>query len=350
MKPSFGQLTAIGAQTLGARLLGLRFPLTLYMALTDRCPLRCIYCAVPQREKHELPTGTVLKVIHDAARMGMQRLQLVGGEPLCAPDLAAVIAAAKKENVFVTLTTGGTLIEERLDALREIDLCFVSLDGNEEAHDFHRGAGSFKKVMRGMQALRDNAIPYWTTTVMTKKNLGDLNFIIDLAARLGHLANFQSLYTTGHSYERHFHPAALPELMLGHEQARDICRRLLGLKRRGAPIGSSAQYLSYLVNWPDTQAPYSAACVNGLACSAGRLYCYLDTDGALFPCGDAIGRMAGQSVNGPGGFKAAFNNLAPPPCRSCIIACNVEQSLLFSLRIATIGNWLDSLSSKQAKP
>ena len=340
MKLTPGDLGAMGLRVLAARLFGRGFPLTLYMALTDRCPTRCRYCAIPTRRQADLPADLAISAAVGAARLGMKRLQLVGGEPLCHPELGTILAGAKQHRLFVTLSTGGTLVPGKVDLLRDVDIVFVSLDGDREVHDCHRGEGTFDRTMAGIDALRREGIRYWTTTVVTARNHDRLHWVADFAAKHGHTANFQLLYSSGGGGERHFHPPEHPGLSLTHGQARAAVAVLLDLKRKGAPVGNSAAALRYLLQWPDLTVNYGSRRGRGPACLAGKLYCYLDTDGSLYPCGDAIGRVEGVSLSGPGGFGGAFSRLGALPCASCTIGCNLEQNLLFSFDAGTVRNWL----------
>ena len=61
--------------------------------------------------------------------MGMKRIQIVGGEPLLMKGLDAIVSEANQRGIFITLTTGGTLIEGQIAVLKNVDIVFVSLDG-----------------------------------------------------------------------------------------------------------------------------------------------------------------------------------------------------------------------------
>ncbi|MFL5225208.1 MAG: radical SAM protein, partial [Microvirga sp.] len=59
-------------------------PLGLLAELTHRCPLACPYCSNPldlERRSAELDTATWLRVIDEAAALGVLQLHLSGGEP-----------------------------------------------------------------------------------------------------------------------------------------------------------------------------------------------------------------------------------------------------------------------------
>ena len=67
MRPTLKDFLVMGGEALAVRCGRGPFPLTLYVALTDRCPMRCIYCAVPRRQQRDLPTDLVLQMVREAA-------------------------------------------------------------------------------------------------------------------------------------------------------------------------------------------------------------------------------------------------------------------------------------------
>jgi MoaA/NifB/PqqE/SkfB family radical SAM enzyme len=310
-----------------------------YMAVTDHCPTRCAYCAVPDKKKKMISAADAESVIEDAVRAGMVRLQLVGGEPLTHPGFERIVDAAAGRKVFLTVSTGGTLIRDKISALKKMSLVFVSLDGEKDIHDAHRGAGVFDKVTAGIALLRENGIKHWTTTVVTRLNKDRLLWVAEFARGNGHMANFHMLYTTGEKKEGHFHPGTLPDLALTHEESAEALRFLRGLKEKGYPVASSFGYFDYLLGWPNLPVIYSAEQRGSVKCHAGELYCYIDSDLAVYPCGDAIGRTPGADITASGGFRGAFGRLGPKPCASCVVACNVEQNLIFSMRPGAVLNW-----------
>ena len=60
-------------------------PIGILMELTHRCPLHCPYCSNPlelDRRSAEMDTATVLRVLDEAAALGVLQVHLSGGEPL----------------------------------------------------------------------------------------------------------------------------------------------------------------------------------------------------------------------------------------------------------------------------
>ena len=96
-------------------------PSVLLAELTYRCPLRCGYCSNPTdlaRYDDELDTGDWVRVIRDAATLGVLQLHLSGGEPLLRRDLAQLIAAARAAGLYTNLITSANgLDDQRLDEI-----------------------------------------------------------------------------------------------------------------------------------------------------------------------------------------------------------------------------------------
>ena len=130
------------------------------------------------------------------------------------------------------------------------------------------------------------------------------------------------------------------DLILSGEEYRAIFKRLIHEKKVGAPIASSLKYLETLRDWDDYTTIYSSRVNKCARCWAGKLYCYIDTNGQMYPCGDSIGVIPGVDVLS-NGFQKAFHDLnVNAACRFCIVACDLEQNLMFSLNAGTILNWL----------
>lgn len=117
----------------------------LRISVTDRCNFRCTYC-MPRDvfgPDHEfLPRSSLLtfdEIAHIArigVEHGLQKIRLTGGEPLLRKDIEKLISmlaelrTPKGEPVDLTLTTNGTLLGVKAQALKDAGLkrVTVSLD------------------------------------------------------------------------------------------------------------------------------------------------------------------------------------------------------------------------------
>lgn len=122
----------------------------LRISVTDRCNFRCSYC-MPKEvfDKHYtfLPHSSLLSFeeITRVARLfvahGVQKLRLTGGEPLLRKDLERLIAMLSElctvdgAPLDLTLTTNGSLLERKAQALKDAGLqrVTVSLDALDDA-------------------------------------------------------------------------------------------------------------------------------------------------------------------------------------------------------------------------
>ncbi len=335
-----------GFQTAWANFTGSRMPLSVYLNLTYRCANRCIYCNYPnldEGKEHEMSTGQILKLIDEMAEAGTRKLQLTGGEPLLREDIGDIIHHAKKRGIFTGISASGIFIPECIDKIKDVDIIFISLDGERDVHDSIRGKGSCDKAIRAIEALKENNIDVWTTSVISKRNSKSIDYILGVAKRMRFIANFVLYYYINDNSNNHLSPRdTIKDLVLSNDENTRIIESLIRKKRAGEPIGSSYSYFEYLLNWKDFSVIHRKEIVNGVKCWAGKLFCHIDPCGMLYPCGTAHWRVKGHSVTELG-LRKAFELSKNTPCESCILACHLENNLLFSLNIKATINWLKTL-------
>lgn len=328
---------------LRGRFFGLCRPLACHFSITNRCPWKCRYCAFDEMHKKECSTAEALEIIRSLARMGNRRIHLTGGEPTLRKDIGLLVAEAKKSGIFVTIASSGFQFDKAWDGLKDIDIFFLSFDGPCEIHDGQRGQGSYNTLMKAMDFLQQKGKRFWTTTVLTSANIDHIDFILDTVRSRNSQANFHLLYFAG-ANESHggFHPNEMEgSLKVNNLQYISAIKYLLKRKRTDMKkvIGSSKMYLEALLRWGDLSQVYRKERSPFYSCWAGKLYCYVDSNGDLYSCGDAMGRV--KPVNSlEMEFEKAFFSLPPLPCESCIVACFNEINLMFSLNLSSILNWL----------
>jgi GTP 3',8-cyclase len=122
----------------------------LRISVTDRCNFRCSYCMpkeVFDRDYRFLPQSSLLSFeeITRSARLfvahGVRKLRLTGGEPLLRKHLEVLVAqlaalrTPEGEALDITLTTNGSVLERKAEALRAAGLkrITVSLDALDDA-------------------------------------------------------------------------------------------------------------------------------------------------------------------------------------------------------------------------
>jgi cyclic pyranopterin phosphate synthase len=122
----------------------------LRISVTDRCNLRCVYCMPPEgidlaEPEHILRYEEILRLAGIAARGGVTKVRVTGGEPLVRKGIVGFIKglASIPGIEDVSLTTNGVLLKEYARKLREAGLkrVNVSLDSLKRER--------FEKMTRG---------------------------------------------------------------------------------------------------------------------------------------------------------------------------------------------------------
>ena len=113
----------------------------LRISVTDRCNIRCFYC-MPHDDVHFKPRHELLsfeeleRFAGVAARLGVSKLRLTGGEPLVRAELPALVAklAAVPGIDDLAMTTNGILLAQHATALKQAGLqrLNISLDAMRE--------------------------------------------------------------------------------------------------------------------------------------------------------------------------------------------------------------------------
>ena len=133
----------------------------LRISVTDRCNLNCVYCKPHERMKvlphHEiLHYEEMLRLASVAARLGIARVRVTGGEPLVRRGVVNFIASLKNIRGIhdISITTNGVLLEKMIDGLFSAGhpRLNISLDSLNPAK-FHEITGSnvWDSVWQGIE-------------------------------------------------------------------------------------------------------------------------------------------------------------------------------------------------------
>jgi radical SAM family uncharacterized protein len=130
-------------------------------------------------------------------------------------------------------------LKERIREIGEyLEFLFVSLDGIGDLHDELRGIkGSFARAIAGIKAARDYGTNVAINSTITRQNIHQVEEMVRLAESLGVGVNFQPAYD--YSTAEKLSP-------YGEKLLRTLLK-LLELKKSGAPLVNSREYLSTIV-------------------------------------------------------------------------------------------------------
>lgn len=324
-------------------------PLVVSYCVTAACNLDCCYCedfgarrnAAAQLKPLALPDAERLLAI---VRQATDRLIFTGGEPLLYPDLAALVAFARNQLRFrsLTLLTNATLLPEHVDVVRRLDRLVISLDAvDPQVWDATiRAAPGMAQTIIGTIAsvAREPATETRVIVhcVITPETLPQAQAVLDFCVAHGIL--FSCSPQSVDNWPRY-------ELLVSDEY-RAFIARLVALKKSGAPILGSLPYLQLMANFE------SYPCYPLLA---PRVM----PDGSLaFPCRpiERSGHARGGRVSllDAGSWREAIRRGvelygAPPlTCGSCYQQCYVEPSLMQAQPLALLREVIAFPPSRQA--
>ena len=161
----------------------------LRISLTERCNLNCLYCHMEGYglPAEELSPDQIQRLVEVAAKLGMRKVKLTGGEPLLRPDLVEIVEkiAGIKGIVEVSLTTNGVLLPGAAWKLKEAGLARVNISLpslRRRVYEAITGSSMLNKVLEGIaEAERAGLTPVKLNMVVLKR-LNEQD--IWLAARL----------------------------------------------------------------------------------------------------------------------------------------------------------------------
>lgn len=151
----------------------------LRISVTDKCNFKCIYCFTHKNWKwlpHEeiLRFEEIEKIVRVAAKLGVKRIRLTGGEPLLRKNIEFLVKKLSQIPGIedLSLTTNGFFLESLGEKLKEAGLkrINISLDTlNREKFEKLTGVSAFEKVLKSIDiALELGFNPVKINTVVIK--------------------------------------------------------------------------------------------------------------------------------------------------------------------------------------
>ena len=179
----------------------------LRLSLTDRCNLRCTYCAAHSARPAGAPLQRheVRRLVSIFGRLGVRRVRLTGGEPTLRKDLLDVVADVRAAPGIeeIALTTNGFRLEEHAAPLRDagvsrLNVSLDTLDGERLSRICGRSV-RIDRLLAGIEAAMGAgfASVKLNTVVMRGENDGEAGEIVRFAWRVGALPRFIELMPFG---------------------------------------------------------------------------------------------------------------------------------------------------------
>lgn len=161
--------------------------------LTHSCNLDCVHCrasAIHELDPREFSTQEAYKLIDEIVSFSNPVIILTGGEPMLRPDIYDIARYGSEKGLRMVLGTNGTFVtEETAQRLKDagIQRVTVSLDGStaQSHEDFRKVPGCFEKAISGLKALKKVGLSSQVNTTITKRNLCDLENMLQMVKNLG---------------------------------------------------------------------------------------------------------------------------------------------------------------------
>ena len=166
----------------------MRGPRFVVWIMTAACNLSCRHCYTWRfRGLRELSLEEKLRLARELAELGVEHVNITGGEPTIHPHFPEVFRELVDRGVGVSLSTNATVLRRGvLEMLSKAgSYVYVSLDGPREVHEWLRGHGTFDRVMQGVRELRSWGIPFTVVMAVSRVNYRYPGRVMEIASSVG---------------------------------------------------------------------------------------------------------------------------------------------------------------------
>ncbi len=258
-----------------------------YLILTSKCNMRCKHCYGKYGNKipaNELTGKEWEKVFCDLEKNDIFFLNISGGEPTIHPNFSEIINSLIKHKMYFILTTNATFNKKILnDIISAKDYLIglkVSLDGaSHETHSFLRrdingkaNINFYNKTINNLKQLKKANIPFSIATCLHKRNINNLEEMLNLIIELSPISWFISTISIdGRSKENLDIFASEKEVPL------IIWKKILQ---------TCAKHNIYIkfIDMPTLNEKYNSNQKSIYTCPAAKLFCEINSDGQVSPC------------------------------------------------------------------
>ena len=234
----------------------------LRISVTDRCNFRCTYCMPREAfgtDHAFLPHAALLSFeeITRLARIfveqGVRKIRLTGGEPLLRRNLETLVAMLAElrtpdgEKIDLTLTTNGSLLARKAQALKQAGLTRVTVSLDALDPDLFTTLSDSKtsvdEVLRGIDAAAHAGLAPVKVNVVVRKGINESQ-ILPIARRFrgtGHIVRYIEYMDVGNT-----NGWRSDEVVTGAQVLAGIAREFPLEPLAGAYVGEVAERWRYL--------------------------------------------------------------------------------------------------------
>jgi radical SAM protein with 4Fe4S-binding SPASM domain len=247
------------------------------LEITNRCNLHCRHCFNYSGENtvQELSLAELEYLFDQINDFGGKSIRISGGEPTLHPDFIAIVSAASRRGLSVSLNSHGvygTGLYRRLIDL-PIERFIISLDGLQDANDRIRGQGVFQRVVKTIAGLRAADRTVMIGVHLGRSNIGDIPGLISFASELGCDIKFSPLRPLGRA-RKYLLQDILQPVDFYH-----TVRNIIGYRTEHPHIQIATDFDIFHFLGDISPRPLERA-----SCPAGRSFLNVNYDGYVYPC------------------------------------------------------------------
>ena len=155
------------------------------------CNCRCVMCDIWKDNKNlkQLTENDIRDLLISLKKLGTRQVLMSGGEALLNPNFFRFCELLQKQNIKISLLSTGLTLKKNAESLVQwVDDIIVSLDGNEETHNFIRNIpDAYQKLKEGVQYIKriDPGFKITARTVIHRLNFRHWPAIINSAKAIG---------------------------------------------------------------------------------------------------------------------------------------------------------------------
>jgi len=264
------------------------------------CNFACSYC---YQDEYAPSKGTLTNEIVDAFFVYIQKefvgkrkyITVFGGEPLMnspkqKETIKYLIQKSNEANIDVCFVTNGYTLVDYIDILKQgkIREIQITLDGTASVHNTRRflkgGAGTFDKIVEGVDACIANKLTVNLRMVIDKENIHNLSDLARFAIDKGWTSSNYFKTQIGRNYELHHCQSEASKLFSRvslYEQLYAITKEQPHIIEFYKPAYSIAKFLSENGSLPNPLFDSCPACKTEWA---------FDYTGHIYPCTATVGK------------------------------------------------------------
>lgn len=168
------------------------YPSKLTISITYRCNHHCCFCCISAGNPMpgELEETEWLRVIDEAADLGVMEVIISGGEPMIHPGIFSIVKRIVDKGMYpIILSNGALLTEENIKKLSDLGAGYFFLNltaANEQLYDSIVGyKGNFPLVKKAIQNLKKYGLFTKVKIVLLPFNVKEIEPILDFCYKSG---------------------------------------------------------------------------------------------------------------------------------------------------------------------